>query len=92
MENLDILISKNTFNYLMGIKPSINDLRDEFPHLYNTYIEYQKLEIENPSAFESIDQYFVINDENGKETPICKGGESIKLRSDNLKSWIENIV
>ncbi len=65
MENIEILLSKNTFNYLVGKKPTLNDLKDEHSHYYNTYLMYCKYKIEQPEVIDSLGQYFTISDFNG---------------------------
>ena len=75
----------------MDKNPKILDLKDEFPHYYNTFMEYKKFIIENPDVLDSLEQYFIISDYKGREIPICMDGETIKLGSNNLQKWIDHI-
>jgi len=40
MENIEVMLSRNTFNFLVDKKPTLNDLKDEHTHFYNTYLMY----------------------------------------------------
>jgi hypothetical protein len=92
MENIEVMLSRNTFNFLVDKKPNLNDLKDEHTHFYNTYLMYKKYKIEDPSVFESLEQYFTISDYNGKEIPICKNGDKIKLTHQNIEQWVGEIT
>ena len=55
MENIDMLVSRNIFNYLLDNPPTLLDLKDEYLHFYNSYMEFQRLKIECPASIIAIE-------------------------------------
>jgi hypothetical protein len=62
LEQLGILISRNLFNYLMGLDCTLFDLKDEYPHLYNSFLGLCQSRLENRDAVSSLNLYFTQND------------------------------
>ena len=87
---LDVKLTMVVYKKLLGIKPSLEDMKECDPELYHT-LNYLK-NTNDPNLKEEIDTNFtVIDDKFGEKLvkPLKENGENIMIDNDNKDEYVE---